>query len=202
MAGNTNDIIEVARGISEYGVLAVIAAFFLVFAAGVMAWNMTSYRKIVEKIFGDFGKKLDRVQETLEDDLEMTADIAERSIPETQLRIRNTAGAFFDLSAERVCRLIVRLRRENNIKDREAEERKIRSLLKNLHEDRNSRFGSYHYKGRALSEYTNPEWEEWVLKAVLEELYSKDGANDERAFTNISAVYDNIKLDFYHRMGI
>ena len=32
------------------------------------------------------------------------------------------------------------------------------------------------------------------------ELYNEAGANNGRAYTNVKAVYDNIKLDFYHRM--
>lgn len=40
---------------------------------------------------------------------EMLADISEGLRPETQLRIKNTSSTYFDLSVERVCRLIKKL---------------------------------------------------------------------------------------------
>ena len=92
------------------------------------------------------------------------------------------------------------MRTENHIANHEATDTKIRTLLKNLYEDRNSRFDCFRYRGQRLSEYCNPEWIDWVVQVIEAELYSENGVNDERAFTNVKAVYDNIKLDFYHRL--
>lgn len=197
----TEAALQVAKGISEYGILVVIAAFFLVFAIGVLVWNMVSYKNLTERIFTEFGEKITDVQEKANKNLETMVDIAEGLIPETQLRIKNTSGVYFDLATEKVCRLIKRVREENHIADREATAQKIRTLLTNLYQDRNSRFDSYHYRGKRLSEYTNPDWVEWVAKVVEGELYNESGANNKRAFTNVSAVYENIKLDFYHRLN-
>lgn len=52
-----------------------------------------------------------------------------------------------------------------------------------------------------MSSYTNPEWIEWVSDVVEGELYNEAGENNGRAYTNVKAVYDNIKLDFYHRLN-
>lgn len=192
---------EVARGISEYGVLTVIAAFFLVFAAGVMLWNMRAYKNLIERLVSDFSEKLDKLQTSADKNAQTMIDIAEGLIPETQLRIKNTSNVYFDLATEKVCRMIKKVREENHIADREATAKKIRTLLKNMYEDRNSRFDSYTYRGNRLSSYCNPVWIEWVAKAVEEELYNEAGPNNGRAYTNIKAVYDNIKLDFYHRLN-
>lgn len=83
----------------------------------------------------------------------------------------------------------------------EATAEKIRTLLTNIHEDRNSRFDSFKYKGKSLSEYTNRKWIEWVAEVVEGELYNEASENNGRAYTNVKAVYDNIKLDFYHRLN-
>lgn len=104
-------------------------------------------------------------------------------------------------AVEKVCRIIKKVRDENHIADREATAEKVRTLLTNIHEDRNSRFDSFKYKGKALSDYTNPEWIEWVAEVVEGELYNDAGANNGRAYTNVKAVYANIKLDFYHRLN-
>ena len=185
---------EVARGISEYGILVMVAAFFLVFAAGVMLWNMRAYKNLIERMVSDFSDKLDKVNA-------MMIDVAEGLVPETQLRIKNISNVYFDLATEQVCRMIKKVREENHIADHEATAQKVRTLLRNLYEDRNSRFDSFTYRGKKLSGYCNPEWIEWVAKAVEGELYNEAGPNNGRAYTNIKAVYDNIKLDFYHRLN-
>ena len=187
-------VTEVARGISEYGVLTVIAAFFLIFAAGVMLWNMRTYKNLIERMVSEFSDKLDKVNA-------MMIDVAEGLVPETQLRIKNISNVYFDLATEQVCRMIKKVREENHIADHEATAQKVRTLLRNLYEDRNSRFDSFTYRGKKLSGYCNPEWIEWVAKAVEGELYNEAGPNNGRAYTNIKAVYDNIKLDFYHRLN-
>ena len=185
---------EVARGISEYGILVMVAAFFLVFAAGVMLWNMRAYKNLIERMVSEFSDKLDKVNA-------MMIDVAEGLVPETQLRIKNISNVYFDLATEQVCRMIKKVREENHIADHEATVQKVRTLLRNLYEDRNSRFDSFTYRGKKLSGYCNPEWIEWVAKAIEGELYNEAGPNNGRAYTNIKAVYDNIKLDFYHRLN-
>lgn len=47
-------VTQVAKGISEFGILVMIAAFFLLLSAGVMIWNMRSYKSIIEHIMSDF----------------------------------------------------------------------------------------------------------------------------------------------------
>lgn len=185
---------EVARGISEYGILVMVAAFFLVFAAGVMLWNMRAYKNLIQRLVSDFSEKLDKVNS-------MMVDVAEGIVPETQLRIKNISNVYFDLATEQVCRMIKKVREENHIADREATAQKVRTLLRNMYEDRNSRFDSFTYRGKKLSGYCNPEWIEWVAKAVEGELYNEAGPNNGRAYTNVKAVYDNVKLDFYHRLN-
>jgi len=196
-----SQVTEVAKGISEYGILVMIAAFFLIIAAGVMIYNMRSYKTLTEKIISDFGEKLDELLKQAEQNSQTMIDIAEGLIPETQLRIKNTSNVYFDLAIEKVCRMIKKIREENHIVDKENTQKKIRTMLQNLYEDRNSRFDYYTYRGKKLSYYCNPDWVEWVAKVVEAELYNEAGANNKRAYTNVCAAYERIKLDFYHRLN-
>ena len=180
--------------------MVVVCAVFLILSMGLMVTCFKWFKSVIEKIMGDYSKQLEKIQETATSNNEAMLDIAEGLIPETQLRIKNISNSYFDLAAYKVSALIKKIRTENHIADREATQRKIRTLLKNLYEDRNSRFDSFRYRGQRLSEYCNPEWIEQVANVVEAELYSENGVNDERAFTNITAAYDNIKLDFYHRL--
>ena len=154
--------IGVAKGISEFGIMIMICAVFLVLSASLMIACFKWFKNIIERILKDFSNQLSSLQATATRNGEAMVDIAEGLLPETQLRIKNTSGVYFDLATEKVCRLIKRVREENHIADREATAKKIRTLLTNMYEDRNSRFDSYRYRGKRLSEYTNPEWVEFV----------------------------------------
>ena len=194
-------VTNVAKGISEYGILVMIAAFFLVFVCSVLLWNMRNYKTILEGLLNDFSDRMKELKDAADKNSQMMVDIAEGLVPETQLRIKNTSNVYFDLATEKVCRLIKKIREENHIANRDATSAKIRTLLQNMYEDRNSRFDSYTYRGKKLSSYCNPEWTGWVAKTVEGEIYNESGENNERAYTNVKAVYDKIKLDFYHRLN-
>lgn len=196
----TEAALNVAKGISEYGILVVIAAFFVLLSFSMFIMMLRWFRKSLDKMLAAT-RQIGETSRTIGEMNRVMTDIAEGLMPETQLRIKNTSNAYFDLATEKVCRMIKRVREENHIADREATRRKVRTLLTNMYEDRNSRFDSYRYRGRRLSEYTNAEWIEWVAQVVELELYNESGANNGRAYTNVSAVYDNIKLDFYHRLN-
>lgn len=194
------NVTEFARNISDYGFMVVVCAVFLILSMGLMVTCFKWFKSVIEKIMEDYSKQLEKIQETATSNNETMLDIADGLISETQLRIKNISNSYFDLSAYKVADLIKKIRTENHIADHEATQRKIRTLLKNLYEYRYIRFDGFRYRGKRLSEYCNPEWIEQVARVVEDELYSENGVNDERAFTNITAVYDNIKLDFYHRL--
>lgn len=196
-----DDVTTIAKGISDWGMMAITAAFFLVLSAGLMIACFKWFKSIINGIINSTAKTMtDLLNETRVQN-EMLADISEGLRPETQLRIKNTSSTYFDLSVEKVCRLIKKIREENHIVDRKDTVDKIHNLVRNLHEDRNSRFDCYSYRGKKLSDYTNPDWVEWVSKVIENEIYNENGANNGRAYTNVQAVYENIKLDFYHRIN-
>lgn len=194
-------VTEVAKSIGDVGMMAVTAAFFLILSAGLMVACFKWFRSIINGIISRSEKTMNDLLKETRAQNDMLADISDGLRPETQLRVKNISCVYFDLSVEKVCRMIKRIREENHIADRNATQGKIRAILRNLHEDRNSRFDSFTYRGKKLSSYTNPEWIEDVAKVIESEIYNESGANHSRAFTNVSTVYENIKLDFYHRLN-
>lgn len=197
---NVSNVTEIARGIGDLGMTVITAAFFLVLAAGLMIACFKWFKSIINGMITDNKQIMtDLLNETKRQNEQLT-DISEGLRPETQLRIKNTSGIYFDFAVEKVCRIIKKVREENHIIDREATKAKIRTLLINLHEDRNSRFDYYTYRGKRLTSYTSPVWIDWVEEVVTKEVYSET-PNNSRAYTNVSAVYERIKLDFYHKMN-
>lgn len=191
--------IEVAKGISDYGFMVVVCAVFLCLSAMLMTACFKWFKSIIDDMIKGNQEMVAELLAETKTQNDMLTDIAEGLRPETQLRIKNISGIYFDLAVERVCRIIRKIREENHIADHDATSDKIHTLIENLHEDRNSRFDCFTYRGKKLSLYCNNEWVEWVEKCVWNEVYSET-VNNGRTYTNVEAVYSKIKLDFYHRL--
>lgn len=198
---NITDVTTVAHGISDFGMMAVTAAFFLILSAAMMVAIFKWFKAIIEQMMQDNKDSLQELAKTTNAQNDMLQDISEGLRTETLLRIRNLTGFAFDLSIEQVCRLIKRVRQENHIIDHEATAAKIRKSLMVIHNDRNSRFDPFTYRGKPISDYCVIEWVEDVAKVVEGEIYNADGANNARAYTNVKLAYDNIKTDFYQQLN-
>ena len=201
MTTDINQVTQVAKGVSDYGMMAVTAAFFLVLSALMMVALFKWFRSIIEQVIADQKKGMNELADETRKQNEMLQDISDGLRPETLLRIRNLTGFAFDLSIEKVCRLIKRVRKENHIADHEATADKIRKSLLVIHNDRNSRFDSFIYRGKTLSAFCEERWIEDVAKVVEGEIYNADKENDERAYTNVKLAYDNIKTEFYQQLN-
>lgn len=198
---DVSQVTQVAKGISDYGMMAITAAFFLLLSAAMMVALFRWFKSIIEQMMQDQKDSMHNLAEETRKQNDMLQDISDGLRPETLLRIRNLTGFAFDLSIEQVCRLIKRVREENHIIDHEATAAKIRKSLLVIHNDRNSRFDSFTYRGKSISEFCSSAWVEDVAKIVEGEIYNEDGANNARAYTNIKLAYDNIKTDFYQRLN-
>lgn len=197
---NISQITEVAKGISDYGVLVVMGAVYVILSASMMIAIFKWFKSIIERIMADNKEGMLGVLKETRKQNDLLNDLAEGLRSETQLRIRNLTGLAFDLSVEQVCRLIKKVRKENHIADYEATAQKIRKYLTVLHEDRNSKLDTFTYRGERLSSFCNNEWIEQVAKVVESEIYHEDGENNGRAYTNVKLAYDDIKTDFYNNL--
>lgn len=191
--------LKTAQGISDFGMMAVTAALFLVISGGMMIFCFRWFMKTVDNIMKNNGEMLSRLDEQMKENNEIMKRIAEGLNPETLLRVKTTSGLAFDLANFLLCEIIEKVKTENHISDKEATEAKIKKLVDNLHNNMNSKFDYYTFRGRKLSTYTNPVWVEWMSQGAMNEVYSD--YNADRMATNITAIFDRIKLDFYHRMN-
>ena len=180
--------------------MAVTAAFFLILTALLWVACFRWFKSIIDGMIKGNNKMVNDLLVETRKQNDMLTDISEGLCPETQLRIKHTTGVFFDLAIEKVCRIIKKVREENHIVDKDATRAKIHTLIQNIHEDRNSRFDCFNYRGKKLSSYINHDWIEWVAEVVEHEVYNET-VNHGRAYTNVQAVYERIKIDFYHRMN-
>ena len=198
---DVQNVSEVAKGISDYGMMAVTAAIYLLLSAAMMIAIFKWFKTIINRILGQQTESMRQLAEIQRENNRMLKFMSDGLKTETMLRIRNLTGFAFDLSVEQVCRLVKRIRKENHISDRQTTATKIRKCLQVIHDDRNSRFDPFTYGGKPLSDYCSKKWVEDVAKVIESELYHEDGENNARAYTNIKLAYDNIKTDFYQRLN-
>lgn len=195
------NITTLAKGITDYGAMAIMAAVYLLLTASMMVAIFKWFKTIINQILDD---NRARVEQTLAEErkqTEMLIDISEGLRSETQLKIQNIASFAFELSVEQVCRLIKTVREVNHISDRVATATRIRKLLENIHEERNNRFDHFTFHGRKLSSFCPDEWVERVALVVEGEIYHPKGPDNKRAFSNVEMVYNDIKNDFFHEIN-
>lgn len=202
------EALETGKTIGDYGMMAITAGFFIVISALIMVFCFRWFMNMVNGLMDSQKKINEDYKDTMKQLLEETRAqnirlniIADGLTPETLLRIKTVSNMCFDLSVEKVCRIIRKVRTENHIIDHDATSSKIRTLLSNLHDDRNSKLDNFTYHGKKLSEYTDRNWVEKVAKVVENEVYNEAGENNGRAYTNVEAVYANIRLEFYHNLN-
>lgn len=194
------NVTTVAEGISNFGIMVVVCAAFIVLSLLMWVAIFKWFKSIINSTLANNAKVMNELVETTNAQTDVLNEIADGMRPATLLQIKNISNTCFDLAVERVCRIIKKVREENNIINKEATKAKIRTLLCNLHEDRNSRFDNHRYRGKTLTQYTAPEWIDWVAEIVESEVYAET-QNNGRAYTNVEAVYARIRLDFYHRLN-
>ena len=192
--------LQTAQGISEYGLMVVICAFFILISAGMMIFMFRWTVNTINDVMKTNKEMLAKLDAQMHENNKIMQSIAEGLQPETDQRIRILSKSMFNLAKYELMEIIETVRTENHIVDREGTEAKIAKLVTNLHEDKNSDFGYYTYRGRKLSGYTNKEWIEWMKQGVINEVYNDKGFNKDRMDTNITAIFDRIKLDFHHRL--
>jgi hypothetical protein len=192
-------IVQTAKGISDFGMMAIMAGAFLLLSVSLMGACFFWFKNIVDGIIKQNREDMKALISKQDTQNDLLHEIADGLRPTTLLQIKSISNTCFDLSIEKVCRIIRKVREENHIVDREATRSKIKTLLCNLHEDRNSRWDNIRYHGKTLTQYTSPEWIDWVAGVVEKEVYAEN-VNNGRAYTNVDAVYSKIRLDFYHKL--
>lgn len=195
-----DNVINTAHSISDFGMLAVSAGFFLVLSALLMVACFKWFTRIINDTMGTQRKAMESLVSETKSQNEKLDDIAEGLKVETQLRIKTISNLVFDLGVENTLKMITRVKTENHIVDKDATEKKIQSLVTNAHDDRNSKLDCFTYRGKKLSNYTDRKWIPLLATQVETEVYSDHESALMR--TNIETIFAKIKLDFYHNVNL
>ena len=175
--------LNVGKGISEFGMMAITAGFFLVLSAVMMVTFFKWFMRVINGILDTHSKTMNELLKKTEEQNKTLETLSEGLMPENQLRIKTISNMAFDLAIEKVCRIIKKVREENNIADKEKTHNKVRRLVSNVHND-----------------YMDEKWVDGIVGIVEGELYNDAGPNNKRAFTNVESYYATVRIEMYQNM--
>lgn len=192
--------LNVGKGISEFGMMAITAGFFLVLSGVMMVTCFKWFMKMINGILDTHSKTMNELLEKTKEQNKTLETLSEGLMPENQLRIKTISNMAFDLAIEKVCRIIKKVREENNIADREKTDKKVRMLVSNVHNDIATKFDNFRFRGKPLSFYMDDKWIDGITSVIEGELYNDSGPNNKRAFTNVEAFYATVRIEMYQNM--
>ena len=199
---NVGPVLDTAEGISNFGILVITAAFYLVVTFLLIVSIFTWFKNLVDNVVTNQTQTMNRLLEETKGQNERLDLIREGLEPELINRVRIVGNALFDLAGWHTLDILSTVRRENHIVDREATCKKIRNLLTVEYQNVSSKLDGYGtYRGKKLSSYMDSTWVELVAKIVESELYNENGENPDRAFTNVTMTFDRIKIEFYNQIN-
>ena len=199
---NVGPVLDTAEGISNFGILVITAAFYLIVTFLLIVSVFKWFKNLVDNVVTNQTQTMNRLLEETKGQNERLDLIREGLEPELINRVRIVGNALFDLAGWHTLDILSTVRRENHIVDREATCKKIRNLLTVEYQNVSSKLDGYGtYRGKKLSSYMDDTWVELVAKIVESELYNENGENPDRAFTNVTMTFDRIKIEFYNQIN-
>ncbi|MDD4030121.1 MAG: hypothetical protein PHE07_01650 [Bacteroidales bacterium] len=191
-------VLKVSEAISQFGILIVIAAVFLVTVFILLITVIARYLKMT----GDSVKSQNEnmqilIIETREQKAVMES-IAEGLTDKTDTQHKVILKCMIDADIERTMRLLRNIRKENNIHDIPAVTEKVHRLIKNLSNKRYEDLSNFSYRGRNLGILLEEGWQSRIAEVVLRELTLDE--NNGRAYTNVTTTYEDILNNCFRAM--
>ena len=193
-------VVEVARGISEYGMLAIAAAAFVV---GSMINNFHTRKlhdKLINRIVDNTQITINEISKHIQVSDEKISQVKEALTGEMFNKVRTFAECSFDYNKMQVVWTIAQIKEENNLDDRERVEKKVRLIIDNLYNRRNANFDAFNYNGRELSYYANPAWIEKIYSYCIDSIYDGKEFRRDYYMKNLNHFYDEMKVEFFENL--
>ena len=191
---------DVARGISDFGMTAMTAGFYLVVSAVTLILFIRWFIKLVNQIFHVQQATLDSIIKAQASQEGKLDQLKEALTGEVLGQIRVVIKHVLDSTMHRVCTSIAQVKEENHLDDKQAVEGKIRSVIENLYYHNHSDLDMFSYNGRKLSYYMNPEWLEKVYGYCITAIYDGLPYHRKKYLFELGVIYEKIRLEFFENL--
>ena len=208
--------LDVAKGIGDYGMMAISAAFMLVFAAVILIAGISILKKFfadASNNFAELPEALSKIEANIQETISHYQEISDTN-QEIRDYLRTLAEATatqhigvlklivnenFNLSEQRVVAEILRIKEVNHIQDnRKMIECKVKRIVTNLYDKRVSYFHNFCYQGKFIDAFIGDTYIDRVLKVMMSEIYSDHTTT--LIMDNVKNLYDELRNDYFKRM--
>ncbi len=196
-----NAALQVGKGISDFGMVAIAGAFFLIICGVMWLFIFKWFKHLVDNVITRQEKVINDLLVETKAQNEVLSDINEGLKPISQMQINSVCNNFFDLDCERLCRLVRNVRDENNIDDKQKTRRKIETRCNAIIKKRSIELDNFIHRGKRLSEFMSTDWVKKFSDIIESEIYNPIGANNARAYANIKTAIDEVKVEFFNNMN-
>ena len=200
------DVVEIAKTIDERGLLVVIASFFLVLLSGYFIIRTRSDTKIINKLTDSYEKTLVEITKMLSEVmvLQRSNTILIESMNEgmretTLQQVKDFGKAMLENNKYKIGYDVYKIRKDNNIQDKEFVRIKLTSIITNAYNERNMRVDIITYKGKKLSSYINPAWLSKVIEIAFEAVYD-DAMDYIRLTDRLDIIYKEVINDYFKNL--
>lgn len=186
---------QTAEGITQYGILVMISSVYLVLTAAMMIAIFKWFKSIINQILKQNKEMLAKIATETKGLASMINDVSEQARDDSKMRAKTVVSLYIENSIVKVCRMIKRVREENNISDREKTHNKVLQRTQVLYKQMESDMYTFSYRGKKLSECMDEKWVDEVVVLVEQELYNSAGPNNARAYANVSTLFTRIRTE-------
>ena len=195
------DGLSTAKGISEFGMLAMAAGFYLVVTALMMIIFIRWFVSLVNRIFDTQQKSLDGVLISLNAQGVVIKQVKEAVTGEVYNQVRVLMYYAFEFNKHAICASVIGHIKENNgLDNREAVSANVRALLNNLYRAMKTDIDTCAYNGNKLSAYCSDEWVNSIHDYCMTSIYDGKNYHRDTYMRGLDTQFERIKIEFFENL--
>ena len=207
-------VVEVAKGISEYGMLAIAAAAFVIMSLinyyyarksnteqnnrmntmvdSVIKTQKEMLETIIELQRG-FGIKIDSLHNK-------TDQLRETITSEEFNKVRIAIKHVFKSIIHEVCITIAQTKEDNNLENRNLIEERIRNKVINFYKSDCEDLSSFQYNGKRVGECMDPEWMTMVSDYCIASVFDELPYHRKQYLPHLYVMFEKFRLELLENL--
>jgi len=181
-----NPSLDMAKGITDFGALAIMGAMLLVFVGVILFF----FLKMMTTLFNNFLKSIEKnIQRVI--DILTGDDLS---------RIKVTIKYALQFIPHEVCVCIADIKERNGLSDEEEIKRNLRVILENLYKKFVSDINTFSYRENRLEYYCNPEWIDLIYEFCIKAIYDGKTYHRDLYLGKLNNLYRTIMNEFFENL--
>ena len=191
-----NDTIEVAKGISEYGFMAMTTAFYLVTTGVLVVWLGKFFNKTIQ----NQQEMLKSIIVSLGEQKTEIKQLKEAMTGEVYNQIRIAVKHVFRSIIHEVCITIADTKEGNNLSNRTAVEERIVDRVENFYKSDCADLSAFQYEGKNLAECMNPKWMNKTSDFCITSVFDEQPYHRRLYLPHLKVMFEKFRLELFENL--